>query len=88
MREQDMATIRINTSDTEWIKRHATEAEVVPYGTDVKGVMYFQAEVKAGQVEHVKFAGASMIRFDFGPDVPCDHASGAMYPESYLVSAS
>ena len=81
-----MTAVRINTSDIAWIKRHSGEAEAVAYGTDVKGVMYFQVEVKVASVEHVTFAGAKMIRFDLA-DRPADHARpGAMYPESYLVS--
>lgn len=85
-----MATVKINTSDTAWIERldavTATDAEPVAYGTDIKGVMYFQVEVEVAKVEHVKFAGAKMIRFDL-PNGPSDHARGAMYPESYLVKA-
>ena len=81
-----MATVRINTSDTEWIKRHATEDEVVPYGTDIQGRMYFQVQVNVGRVEHVKFAGTKMIRFDLFLDAPNDGNRHAMYPESYLVS--
>lgn len=82
-----MATVRINTSDTDWIKRNASESEAIPYGTDAQGVMYFQAEIQVAAVEHVTFAGARMIRFDL-PDRPADHARpGAMYPESYLVRA-
>ena len=82
-----MATVRINTSDIGWIKRNADEAEVVPCGTDVKGVMYFQAEFQVDDVEHVKFAGCQMIRFDFGSDWPMDHTRTAMYPAAkYLVS--
>jgi hypothetical protein len=82
-----MATVRINTSDFNWITRNAPlESDVIPYGTDTKGVMYFQVEVEVASVEHVKFAGAKMIRFDLA-DRPADHARpGAMYPESYLVS--
>ena len=59
---------------------------MVPCGTDVKGVMYFQVEVEVSAVEHVKFAGAKMIRFDLGADWPADCTRTAMYPESYLVS--
>ena len=81
-----MAVVRINTSDTDWIKRHAPESEVIPFGTDAKGVMYFQAEVEVGPVEHVKFAGAKMIRFDLGADWPSDSTRTAMYPDKYLVS--
>ena len=81
-----MATVRINTSDLDWIKRHAGESDVIPYGTDVRGVMYFQAEVKVWQVERVTFAGAKMIRVQFVADAPLDHTRTAMYPESYLVS--
>jgi hypothetical protein len=78
-------TVRINTSDVEWLKLHATETEIIPYGTDASGVMYFQAEIKVWSVEHVTFAGTRMIRFDFITGGPSDHAKGAMYPESYLV---
>jgi hypothetical protein len=82
-----MATVRINTSDLEWIKRHGHGLEgPVPYGTDIKGVMHFTAPVEVGEVEHVKFAGASMIRFDLGPDAPRDSNRYAMYPDTYLVS--
>jgi hypothetical protein len=48
--------------------------------------MYFQVEVQVAAVEHVKFAGASMIRFDLGADWPGDCTRNAMYPEPYLVS--
>ena len=82
-----MTAVRINTSDIAWIKRHSGEADAVAYGTDVKGVMYFQVEVKVASVEHVKFAGCEMIRFDFGSDWPIDHTRTAMYPAAkYLVS--
>lgn len=81
-----MAVVRINTSDTDWIRRHVTfAADVIPFGTDIKGVMYFQAEVEVGEVEYVKFAGASMIRFDLGADWPSDSTRTAMYPDKYLV---
>jgi len=79
------ATVRINTSDTDWIKRNSSESEAVAYGTDANGVMYFTAEVEVASIERVSFAGAKMIRFDLA-DRPADHARpGAMYPESYLV---
>ena len=81
-----MPTVKVNTSDIGWIKRHAAEAETVAYGTDIKGVMYFQVEVQVAEVEHVKFAGAKMIRFDLGFDWPADCTRTAMYPESYLVA--
>ena len=83
-----MAIVRINTSDTDWIKRHAAlEEDVIPYGTDVKGVMYWQAEIHVERVEHVTFAGAKMVRCEFAAgDAPSDHAKSAMYPETYLVS--
>ena len=81
-----MATVRINTSDTEWIERHGHGLEgPVAYGTDIKGVMYFTAPVEVADVEHVKFAGASMIRFDLGLYWPRDCTRGAMYPDTYLV---
>ena len=81
-----MPVVRINTSDTDWIERHATtESEPVAYGTDIKGVMYFQVDVKVASVERVKFAGAKMIRFDLGLYWPSDCTRNAMYPESYLV---
>ena len=82
-----MNTVKVNTSDIEWIKRHGHGLEgPVAYGTDIKGVMYFTAPVEVAEVEHVKFAGAAMIRFDFGPDAPRDHDRWAMYPDSYLVT--
>jgi hypothetical protein len=82
-----MATVRINTSDTAWIEHWAASMEdVIAHGADIKGVMYFSTEFEVPAVEHVKFAGASMIRFDLGPDGPRDHSRWAMYPESYLVS--
>ena len=81
-----MAIVRINTSDTDWIKRYGAESEAIAFGTDVKGVMYFQVEISVERVERVKFAGASMIRFSFGVDAPRDHTSAAMYPDKYLVS--
>ena len=80
-----MTTVRINTSDTGWIKRHATEDEVIPYGTDIQGRMYFQADVEVASVEHVKFAGTSMIRFDLSAVWPLDHNRWAMYPDTYLI---
>jgi len=81
-----MTTVRINTSDTEWIERHGHGLEgPVAYGTDANGVMYFTAEVEVASIERVSFAGAKMIRFDLA-DRPADHVRpGAMYPESYLV---
>jgi hypothetical protein len=81
-----MATVKINTSDTGWIERRGP-AEPVAYGTDIEGVMYFSTEVEVGSVRHVRFAGASMIRFDLGAGAPADHNRNAMYPESYLVKA-
>jgi hypothetical protein len=84
-----MATVKINTSDVEWISRHphGTGGDLAACGTDVQGVMYFQTPVEVTGVEHVKFAGAKMIRFDLGPDAPRDHNRWAMYPETYLVDA-
>ena len=86
-----MATVRINTSDTAWLERldavSAADFAIVAYGADIKGVMYFQAEVEVASVEHVKFAGASMIRFDLGPNAPRDHNRYAMYPDTYLVAS-
>lgn len=84
-----MSTVRINTSDTDWVERmHAvTAADIVTYGTDIKGAVYFQVDVEVETVEHVEFAGAKMIRFDLGPNAPRDHNRYAMYPESYLVNA-
>jgi hypothetical protein len=81
-----MMTVRINTSDLDWLKRrgHGLEGPV-PYGTDIAGVMYFTGPIEVAEVEHVKFAGASMIRFDLGPDAPRDHNRWAMYPDTYLV---
>lgn len=83
-----MATVKINTSDTAWVERmHAvTAADIVTYGTDIKGAVYFQVEVEVETVEHVKFAGASMIRFDLGPNAPRDNSRYAMYPATYLVN--
>jgi len=82
-----MATVRVNTSDYAWIRRNADESDVIVYGTDIKGVAYFQTELHVGDVEHVKFAGCEMIRFDFGRDWPIDHTRTAMYPAAeYLVS--
>ncbi len=81
-----MATVKVNTSDLDWIKRHASEDDVIPYGTDTRGVMYFQADVTVLNVEHVTFAGAKMIRFEFVADAPLDHGRTAMYPDSYLVA--
>ncbi len=83
-----MATVKVNTSDTEWITRHGNGPEgIVAYGTDIKGVMYFTTTVEVEIVQHVKFAGASMIRFDLGPNAPRDHSRWAMYPDTYLVDA-
>ena len=82
-----MSTVKVNTSDINWIKRNADESQTVAYGTDIKGVMYFQVEVKVGRVEHVTFAGTKMIRFDLFLDAPNDGNRHAMYPESYLVRA-
>ena len=80
-----MATVKVNTSDLEWVKRHGHGLEgPVAYGTDIKGVMYFTAPVTVAEVERVKFAGADMIRFDLGPDAPRDHNRYAMYPATYL----
>jgi hypothetical protein len=79
-----MATVKINTSDIEWVKRHGA-GEPVAYGTDIKGVMYFATAVEVVAVEHVTFAGAKMIRFDLGTDAPADHNRRAMYPAAYLV---
>jgi hypothetical protein len=81
-----MARVKINTSDVAWIERHGQD-EPVAYGTDIKGVMYFNTVIEVAEVEHRRFAGAAMIRFDIGPDAPRDHNRHAMYPESYLVNA-
>jgi hypothetical protein len=81
-----MATVRINTSDTAWIERLGADVPAVAYGTDIKGVMHFQVDIEIAEVEHVKFAGAALVRFDLGPDAPRDHTRRVMYPESYLVS--
>ncbi len=82
-----MATVKVNTSDLDWIKRHGHGLEgPIPYGTDIRGVMYFTTPVEVAAVERVTFAGASMIRFDLGPDAPRDHPRWAMYPGSYLVA--
>jgi hypothetical protein len=79
-----MPTVKVNTSDREWLG-YRPVGDVVAYGTDIKGVMYFQTTVEVASVEHVKFAGAAMIRFDLGPNAPRDHNRYAMYPETYLV---
>ena len=81
-----MAIVRINTSDTEWLERRGLDLPAA-IGTDIKGVMYFTAPIAVPGVEHVKFAGASMVRFDLSPDAPRDHTGSAMYPEKYLVAA-
>ncbi len=80
-----MTTVKINTSDTEWIRRYGIDLPCA-IGTDVKGVMYFTTTIEVGTIEHVKFAGADMIRFNLGPDAPSDHNRNAMYPASYLVT--
>jgi hypothetical protein len=80
-----MAIVKVNTSDTAWAERRGLD-EPVAYGTDIKGVMYFQVLTEVDDVEHVTFAGARMIRFDLGADWPADHSRHAMYPESYLVT--
>jgi hypothetical protein len=81
-----MPTVKVNTSDVEWIAKHGNSPEgVVAYGTDIKGVMYFTTTVEVAEVEQVKFAGAAMIRFDLGPNAPRDHNRYAMYPDTYLV---
>jgi len=82
-----MATVKLNTSDVNWIERLGVGQPAVAYGTDIKGVMYFTVDIEVDEVEHVKFAGASMIRFDLGPDGPRDHSRYAMYPDTYLVKA-
>jgi hypothetical protein len=79
-----MPKVKINTSDADWIARRAID-EPVAYGTDIKGVVYFSATITVDKVEHVKFAGAEMIRFDLGNDAPADHNRYAMYPATYLV---
>lgn len=83
-----MPTVRINTSDTEWIKRHphGTGGDLIAYGKDIRGVMYFSTPVEVDTVERVEFAHAKMIRFDLGPDAPRDCNRWAMYPDTYLVS--
>jgi hypothetical protein len=85
MTSANRPTVKINTSDIEWIERRAIVAPVA-HGTDIKGVNYFQVEIQVSEVERVTFAGASMIRFDIGDDAPSDHNRHAMYPETYLVS--
>lgn len=84
------ATVKVNTSDVAWIERHGIDREdmAVAYGIDIRGVMYFTTSVRVADVEHVKFAGAAMVRFDLGPDAPRDHSRWAMYPESYLVRST
>ena len=81
-----MAIVRINTSDIQWLERRSLDLPAA-CGTDVKGVMYFTAPVAVPRVEHVRFAGCEMVRFDLGDDAPADHARTAKYPESYLVAA-
>ena len=76
--------VKVNTSDTAWIERHALDEPVI-HGTDISGVLYFQVTAEVPAVEHVTFAGAKMIRFDLGPDAPRDGSRHAMYPETYLV---
>ena len=45
-----MTTVRINTSDLAWLKRHGHGLEgPIPYGTDVKGVMYFTGPVQVAR---------------------------------------
>lgn len=84
-----MSTVRVNTSDTAWISRHAPESEVIPYGQDARGIMFFQIEFQVDHVEHVTFAKVDMIRFSFGSDAPSDHSSHGMYPTAkYLVAES
>lgn len=77
--------VTINTSDIDWIQRRGI-GEPVAHGTDIKGAMYFGTVVEVDAVEHVKFAGAQMIRFDLGKDAPRDHNRYAMYPAHYLVA--
>jgi hypothetical protein len=79
-----MTQVKINTSDVDWIRKHGI-GEPVPIGTDVQGAMNFGTVVEVAGVEHVKFAGADMIRFDLGKDAPRDHNRHAMYPAHYLV---
>lgn len=79
-----MATVKINTSDLDWIRKHGLSEPVV-YGTDIKGTVYFATEITVPTVERVTFAGADMIRFDLGPDGPRDSSRWAMYPATYLV---
>lgn len=85
-----MATVRLNTSDIEWIKRHASEDDAIPYGSDAKGALYFQVEITVPHVEHVTFAKVDMIRFDLGDDLPSDALNRwIMCPAArYLVSES
>ena len=82
-----MALVKINTSDTEWITRRGQDEPVV-HGTDIKGAVYFQTVIEVASIERTTFAGAKMIRFDLGTDLPSDALNRAiMCPESYLVSA-
>jgi hypothetical protein len=81
-----MATVKVNTSDMEWAARHANGPDgIIVHGTDIKGALYFSVTIEVAEVEHVKFAGAAMIRFDLGRDAPRDHNRHAMYPDTYLV---
>ena len=76
--------VKVNTSDTDWIERRGIDEPVI-HGTDISGVVYFQTIAEVDAIERTTFAGAKMIRFDFGDDAPRDGACNAMYPESYLV---
>jgi len=79
-----MVKVKLNTSDVTWIARKAVD-EPTAHGTAVKGAVYFTATIEVASVEHVKFAGAQMIRYDIGEDAPRDHNRYAMYPATYLV---
>lgn len=85
-RDGQRHTVRINTSDMNWIRRHASEDDAVVYGTDIQGHVYFQVEIQIPEIERVRFAGAEMIRFDLGDDLPSDAMNRwTMVPASYLV---
>jgi hypothetical protein len=83
-----VAIVRLNTSDIEWIKRHASEDDAIPYGSDARGTLYFQVEITVPSVEHTTFAKVDMIRFDLGTDLPSDALNRwIMVPAArYLVS--
>lgn len=80
-----MATVRVVTSDTAWIGRHGLTPAVLD-GKDCKGREFYATTIER-PVEHTKFGGKDMIRFDLGDDAPRDHNRWAQVPASWLVSA-